>query len=75
MHFSEYIVDVEERRVAVKGKAEFTWISTNQKWNETFAYALDFDEKNKVTRYQVWADSGAAYLARIGELDQKRKNT
>ena len=72
MRFAEYIVDVEERKVAVKGEAEFTWIITNQKWDETFTYTLDFDENYQVIRYQVWADSGAAYLARIGELDQKR---
>jgi hypothetical protein len=73
MRFSDYIVDVDQQKVAVKGEAEFTWITTNQTWSETFTYALDFDENVKVKRYQVWADSGAAYLARIGELDQKRK--
>ena len=73
MRFSEYIVDVEERRVAVKGEAEFTWTATDQKWDETFAYALYFDEKDKIKRHQVWGDSGAAYLARMGELNQKQK--
>ena len=73
MRFSEYVVDVEERKVAVKGQAEFTWTASGDAWDETFAYVLDFDEQAKVVRYQVWADSGAAYLARIGELDRKRK--
>ncbi|KAF8532107.1 hypothetical protein JB92DRAFT_2844474 [Gautieria morchelliformis] len=68
MSFSEYMVDVEERKVAVKGMAEFEWIATGNKWDETFVYVLDFDEQDKVKRYQVWADSGAAYLARMGEL-------
>ena len=73
MRFSEYVVDVEERKVAVKGQAEFTWTSSGDKWEETFAYVLDFDDQAKVVRYQVWADSGAAYLARMGELERKRK--
>lgn len=34
---------------------------------------LDFDDEGKVTDYQVWADSGAAYLASKGQLDQSRK--
>lgn len=42
-------------------------------WNERFAYMLDFDDEGKVTDYQVWADSGAAYLASKGQLDQSRK--
>lgn len=75
MRFSEYIVDVDEKKVAVKGQAAFTWIITDETWDETFTYSLDFDENLKVKRYQVWADSGAAYLARIGELDQKRKGS
>ncbi|KAF9569412.1 hypothetical protein CPC08DRAFT_812997 [Agrocybe pediades] len=66
--FSEYVVDCEALKVSVKGKAKFTWISSKQSWNETFTYTLDFDEEMKVVRYQVWADSGAAYLARRGEL-------
>ena len=41
-----------------------------QSWDEEFAYILDFDQSAKVTDYQVWADSGAAYLARRGELKQ-----
>lgn len=41
----------------------------DQSWDETFTYSLDFDDELKVTDYQVWADSGAAYLARLGKLD------
>ncbi|KIK65654.1 hypothetical protein GYMLUDRAFT_70745 [Collybiopsis luxurians FD-317 M1] len=63
MEFSEFAVDVETRRVTCKGKAEFTWNSTGESWNETFAYMLDLDDEGKITDYQVWADTGAAYLA------------
>jgi hypothetical protein len=73
MHFPEYIVDVEKNKVFVRGKGKFTWRSTGESWDETFAYALDFDDEFKVTDYQVWADSGAAYLARVGKLDETRK--
>jgi hypothetical protein len=58
--------------VSVKGRAKFTWIKTRQSWDETFTYTLDFDDEAKVTDYQVWADSGAAYLARLGQLDGSR---
>ncbi|KAH7926020.1 hypothetical protein BV22DRAFT_388335 [Leucogyrophana mollusca] len=68
MNFSEYVVDEETRKVSVKGKAEFTWVSTGESWKETFAYVLDFDDEEKVTDYQVWADTGAAFLASRGEL-------
>lgn len=66
--FSEYVVDPEAIKVSVKGRGKFTWLSTNQSWNETFTYTLDFDNELKVVQYQVWADSGAAYLARMGRL-------
>jgi hypothetical protein len=59
--------------VSVKGRAKFTWIETGQTWDETFTYSLDFDDESKITNYQVWADSGAAYLARINKLDHVRK--
>ncbi|KAF9468917.1 hypothetical protein BDZ94DRAFT_1208065 [Collybia nuda] len=72
MTFSEFVVDTEARKVALKGNARFTWIATAERWEETFAYMLDFDEEGKVAEYQVWADSGAAYLARIGKLKNMR---
>ena len=68
MAFSEFVVDPETRKVALKGKAQFTWLSTNKSWDETFAYILDFDQENKVVRYQIWGDTGAAYLASKGKL-------
>jgi hypothetical protein len=66
--FSQYVVDPESMKVSVKGKGTFTWLSTKQSWDETFTYTLDFDEELKVTQYQIWADSGAAYLASNGKL-------
>lgn len=70
LEFGEFVVDTEERKVAVKGRGQFNWLETGESWNETFAYVLDFDEEAKVVRYQIWADSGAAYLARIGKLKE-----
>ena len=73
MSFGTWVVDPVAQRVSVKGRATFTWIEgegKGQSWDEQFAYILDFDQDAKVTDYQVWADSGAAYLARRGELKQ-----
>jgi len=76
MSFGDWVIDTESRKVACKGSARFRWIEgegEGQSWNEYFGYILDFDDEGKVTDYQVFADSGAAYLARIGKLDEKRK--
>ncbi|KAF9268245.1 hypothetical protein L218DRAFT_893146 [Marasmius fiardii PR-910] len=73
MEFVQFVVDSDSRRVACKARAKFTWKSTGESWDETFAYMLDFDQEKKITDYQVWADSGAAYLARTGKLDEVRK--
>ncbi|KAI1761016.1 hypothetical protein GGR53DRAFT_507069 [Hypoxylon sp. FL1150] len=72
MQFADYVVDAAENRVAVRGTARFTWTSSGEGWDEVFAYALRFDEERKVTRYEVWADSGAAYLASKGQLKELR---
>ena len=64
--------------MSVKGKAKFKWIEgvgEGNWWNEQFAYVLDFDDEGKVTDYQVWADSGAAYLAWKGKLNSLREVT
>ena len=64
------------RKVSAKGKARFKWVEgagAGNWWDETFAYVLDFDEEGKVTDYQVWSDSGAAYLASKGQLNQLRE--
>ncbi|KAI5123159.1 hypothetical protein M0805_000862 [Coniferiporia weirii] len=68
MRFSDYIVDTESLKVSVKGSADFTWKDTENSWREVFTYALEFDEYGKVKVYEVWADSGAAYLASKGKL-------
>ncbi|KAL2136118.1 hypothetical protein VTI74DRAFT_5341 [Chaetomium olivicolor] len=68
MRFTEYVVDPEARKVSVRGEARFTWQSTGQSWDEVFTYVLGFDEEMRVERYEIWADSGAAWLASRGEL-------
>ncbi|KAI5846742.1 hypothetical protein BZA05DRAFT_406480 [Tricharina praecox] len=76
MCFCEYIVDTDTMKVSCKGHASFTWKETGQGWDEVFTYTLDFvheggDGEIKVRRYQVWADTGAAWLASKGELKGK----
>jgi glycosyltransferase involved in cell wall biosynthesis len=66
MEFSDYIVDDEERQVSVRGSATFVWKSTAFEWQEIFTYRLKFDQYGKICSYEVWADSGAAYLASRG---------
>ncbi|OCB91264.1 transcription elongation factor S-II [Sanghuangporus baumii] len=68
MIFSEYFADAETQMVSVKGTATFTWKDTGNSWDEVFTYRLQFNDQLKVKVYEVWADSGAAYLASRGEL-------
>jgi len=68
MHFSNYVVDPVTSQVSVRGEAQFRWIDTGQSWDEVFTYVLAFDEETKVLKYEIWADSGAAYMARKGLL-------
>lgn len=68
MSFDHYFADAEASKVSVRGQALFRWNSTGQAWNEVFTYVLEFDEQCKVQRYEIWADTGAAYLASKGEL-------
>lgn len=63
MQFKNFIVDEKANKVGVRGEAKFTWRSTGKSWNEVFSYQLSFDENRKVVSYDVWADTGAAYLA------------
>lgn len=70
------MVDVDTRKVSVTGNARFKWtegVGEGQWWDEQFVYVLDFDDEAKVTDYQVWADSGAAYLAQVGKLNKLRE--
>ncbi|KAI0024733.1 hypothetical protein F4780DRAFT_775669 [Xylariomycetidae sp. FL0641] len=78
MRFAEFVVDAAAAKVACRGSARFTWKENGLAWDETFAYVLKFKEEGeegakawKVARYEVWADSGAAYLARMGQLEGK----
>ncbi|KAL2017140.1 hypothetical protein VTK56DRAFT_2562 [Thermocarpiscus australiensis] len=68
MRFGDYVVDAEACNVSVRGAARFTWRGTGQSWDEVFAYVLGFDEEMRVERYEIWADSGAAWLASQGQL-------
>lgn len=74
MRFSTYFADEEEMKVSVRGEARFTWTGTGQSWDEVFTYVLDLVEVDgdgmKVRTYEIWADSGAAYLASRGQLLQ-----
>lgn len=73
MEFDDYVVDTRECKVSVKGRSRFIWTATGEAWNEVFTYTLDFvqeGEEVKVRKYQVWADTGAAYLARKGKLKE-----
>ncbi|EXJ70893.1 uncharacterized protein A1O5_05885 [Cladophialophora psammophila CBS 110553] len=68
MRFSNFVVDAQVSKVSVRGEAKFIWTKTGQSWDEVFTYVLEFDEEGKVKVYEVWADSGAAYLASKGQL-------
>lgn len=69
MNFTDnFVVDILNAAVSVQGEATFTWRSTGQNSDEIFTYRLRFDDAGKVTRYEVWADSLAAYLAGKGQL-------
>ncbi|KAE8378575.1 hypothetical protein BDV26DRAFT_292106 [Aspergillus bertholletiae] len=70
----DWVVDERAMAVSLRGKARFRWNETGQAWEETFAYRIGLTEAEeggevKVVFYEVWADTGAAYLARIGQLD------
>lgn len=73
MSFSHLFVDPEVSKVSVRGRARFTWIGTGQSWDEVFTYVLEFDDDAKIKVYEIWADSGAAYLASKGELNRKNE--
>ena len=63
MYFYDYTVDIETKVVSVRGKAKFIWKSTKNYWNEIFIYRIQLDNEYKILIYEVWADTGAAYLA------------
>lgn len=72
-----WVVDESCMAVSLRGTARFGWKETRQAWDETFVYRIklavdggDGPGKGRlaVCEYHVWADTGAAYLARLGRL-------
>ncbi|KAE8148780.1 hypothetical protein BDV25DRAFT_130909 [Aspergillus avenaceus] len=61
-------VDVELGVVVLRGSARFRAKETGKGWDETFVYRVELVDLDggevKVCRYEVWADTGALYLAR-----------
>lgn len=74
MRFDNYMFDRSMNRVSVRGRARFVWKATGEAWEEEFMYRMRFDADMKIVKYEVWADSGAAYLASRGELTQTLGN-
>ncbi|KAJ5613606.1 hypothetical protein N7528_007260 [Penicillium herquei] len=76
----EWLVDLTNLCVTLRGTARFEWKDTKNSWSETFIYRIALatdtsDDQEKrgrilISEYQVWADTGAAYLARMGQLDR-----
>ncbi|KAJ6087223.1 hypothetical protein N7467_006137 [Penicillium canescens] len=76
----DWVVDERCMAVCLRGRATFSWKSTRQAWDETFVYRIKLAEELsgdlagrgmlKVCEYFVWADTGAAYLARLGRLGE-----
>ncbi|KAE8349400.1 hypothetical protein BDV28DRAFT_61602 [Aspergillus coremiiformis] len=67
-----WVVDERAMAVSLRGEGRFTWNATGQTWEETFVYRIGLAEDAgvvKVVVYEVWADTGAAYLARRGLLE------
>ncbi|KAL5002424.1 hypothetical protein BDV10DRAFT_120607 [Aspergillus recurvatus] len=72
----EWTVDLETGVVCLKGYARFVSKESEEGWDEVFIYRIGLAEdeekkekkKVKVRSYEVWADTGAAYLAAKGEL-------
>ncbi|EKV19042.1 Transcription elongation factor, TFIIS/CRSP70, N-terminal, sub-type [Penicillium digitatum] len=70
-----WVVDASCMAVSLCGSATFVWKETQQAWDETFVYRIKLtvdsgsaEGRLAVCEYQVWADTGAAYLARLGRL-------
>ncbi|BCR91456.1 uncharacterized protein ACHE_70299S [Aspergillus chevalieri] len=83
---AEWLVDTSIMAVVIRGTAKFYAKRTGQKWDEGFVYRLGIAEEVneevsgrgelKVQEYEVWADTGAAYLAlngRLGEVLSEEK--
>jgi ketosteroid isomerase-like protein len=69
---ARYTVDAEAKRVACEGQTKLSWRETGEGWVEIFVFMLDFDDEGKVTKHQIWSDTGSAYLAKLGTLSKIR---
>ena len=75
-----WVIDESAMTICLRGDVTLIWKSTQQAWDETFAYriavARDVSDQIgkagelRVWEYIVWADTGAAYLARLGRLGE-----
>jgi hypothetical protein len=75
-----WVVDGTAQAVVLRGQGRFCWKGTEQVWDETFIYRVglvvegggdgDGHVEVKVCEYRIWADTGAAYLARCGWLNE-----
>ncbi|KAF9892816.1 hypothetical protein FE257_000405 [Aspergillus nanangensis] len=70
----QWVVDIAKGVVCLRGYARFSAKETDQSWDEVFIYRIEGVGNEcgewKVRRYEVWADSGAAYLALKGLLEK-----
>ncbi|KAL3475066.1 hypothetical protein BJX99DRAFT_167960 [Aspergillus californicus] len=72
----EWVVDERCMAVNLRGRAKFSAKGSGEEWEEVFAYRISLAEQAdgrskgevKVQGYEVWADTGAAYLAMRGML-------
>ncbi|OJZ89076.1 hypothetical protein ASPFODRAFT_129486 [Aspergillus luchuensis CBS 106.47] len=76
----DWVIDEEKGCVCVRGWARFIAQETEMGWDEGFVYRLKIvqdgggsDGEWKVQEYRVWADTGAAYLAITGRLNNLMK--
>ncbi|RAH60765.1 hypothetical protein BO85DRAFT_485895 [Aspergillus piperis CBS 112811] len=75
----DWVIDEEKGCVCVRGWARFIAKETEMGWDEGFVYRLKIvqdgggDGEWKVQEYRVWADTGAAYLALTGRLNNLMK--
>ncbi|KAL4778240.1 hypothetical protein BJX76DRAFT_362919 [Aspergillus varians] len=67
-----WVVDTENKVVCLRGRARFVSKVSGEKWDEVFIYRISLAAEEeggwKVRVYEIWADTGAAYLAGRGEL-------
>jgi hypothetical protein len=68
LRFEDYIVDVEAGVVSVRCRGRFLWRETQNEWEEVSTARMSFNERNLVTKFEYWGDTGAAFLASRGKL-------